>query len=92
MPGQPKGAIMPDTGLTSPPLRELAHRTSSGTDVTLLWNEHTGALTVSVRSRGTGAQFQFTAEPDQALHAFYHPYAYAAARAPRADAPLASRR
>ena len=64
---------MPDTGLTSPPLRELAHRTSSGTDVTLLWNERTGALTVSVRSRGTGAQFQFTAEPDQALHAFYHP-------------------
>ena len=42
---------MPATGLTSPPLRELAHRTSNGTDVTLFWNERTGALTVSSRGR-----------------------------------------
>jgi hypothetical protein len=83
---------MPATGLTSPPLRELAHRISSGTDVTLLWNERTRALTVSVRNPGTGAHFQFAAQPDEALHAFYHPYAYAAAqRLPRADAPLSSR-
>lgn len=82
---------MPATGLTSPPLRELARRTSSGIDVTLLWNERTGALTISVRNRGTGAHFQFAAQPDEALHAFYHPYAYAAAqRLPRADAPLSS--
>jgi|tagenome__1003787_1003787.scaffolds.fasta_scaffold20935394_1 hypothetical protein len=52
---------MPATGLTSPPLRELARRISSGTDVTLLWNERTGALTVSVRNHGTGSHFQFTA-------------------------------
>lgn len=83
---------MPATGLTSPPLRELAHRTSNGTDVTLFWNERTGALTVSVRDHGTGANFQFAAEPNRALHAFYHPYAYAAAQGlPRADAPLACR-
>jgi hypothetical protein len=69
---------MPSTGLTSPPERELAHRVSSGTDVTLFWNARTGALTVSVRNQGTGALFQFAAEPDQALHAFYHPHAYAA--------------
>lgn len=82
---------MPATGLTSPPLRELARRTSSGTDVTLLWNERTGALTISVRNHGTDAHFQFAAQPDAALHAFYHPYAYAAAqRLPRADAPLSS--
>jgi hypothetical protein len=83
---------MPATGLTSPPLRELARRISSGTDVTLLWNECTGALTVSVRNHATGAHFQFAAQPDEALHAFYHPYAYAAAqRLPRTDAPLSSR-
>lgn len=71
---------MPATGLTSPPLRELAHGTSNGTDVTLFWNER------------TGANFQFAAEPNRALHAFYHPYAYAAAQGlPRADAPLACR-
>ena len=83
---------MPATGLTSPPLRELARRISSGTDVTLLWNERTGALTVSVRNLGTGAHFQFAARPDEALHAFYHPYACAAAqRLPRADVRLSSR-
>jgi hypothetical protein len=83
---------MPVTGLTSPPLRELARRTSSGTDVTLLWNERTGALMISVRNHGTGAHFQFAAPPDKALHAYCHPYAYAAAqRLPRADAPLSSR-
>jgi hypothetical protein len=71
---------MPATGLTSPPLRELAHRISSGTDVTLFWNARTGALTVSVRNHDTGTNFQFAAEPDQALHAFYHPYAHAAAQ------------
>jgi hypothetical protein len=84
---------MPATGLTSPPLRELARRTSSGTEVTLLWNERTGALTVSVRSHGMGAHFQFAARPDEALHAFYHFFAYAAAqRLPRADAPQLSSR
>ena len=83
---------MPATGLTSPPLRELAHRFSSGTYVPLLWNERTGALTVSVRSHGTGAHSQFAARPDEALHVFHHPYAYAAAqRLPRADVPLSSR-
>ena len=71
---------MTATGLTSAPPRELAHRTSSGTDITLLWNERTGALTVSVRNPGTGGHFQFAAQPDQALYAFYHPYAYAAAQ------------
>jgi hypothetical protein len=83
---------MPATGLTSPPLRELARRISSGTDVTLLWNERTGALTVSVRNHGTGAHFQFATQPGEALRAFYQPYACAAAqRLPRADAPLSSR-
>jgi hypothetical protein len=82
---------MPATSLTSPSLRELAHRVSSGTDVTLLWNQRTGALTVSVCNHGTGGHFQFATQPDQALYAFYHPYAYAAAQdLPRTDASLAS--
>ena len=64
---------MPATGFTHPLLSELAHRVSSGTDVTLSWNERTGAPAVSVRNRGTGALVQFAAAPDKALHAFYHP-------------------
>lgn len=83
---------MPATGLTSPPPRELAHRISSGTDVSLLWNERTGALTVSVRNPAIGAQCQLAAQADEALHACCHPYAYAAAqRLSRADALLSSR-
>ncbi len=83
---------MKATGLTSPPLRELAQRVSSGTNVTLMWNERTGALTVSVRNHHTGAHIQFAAAPGKALHAFYHPYAYAAAQGlPRPGAPIASR-
>jgi hypothetical protein len=76
--GQSQGAIMPVTSLTGAPLRELAHRVSSAADVSLWWNERTGALTVSVRDHGTGAHFQFAAQPDKAMDAFYHPYAHAA--------------
>ena len=80
------------TSLTNPALRELAHRASSGTDVTLFWNQRTGALTVSVRNPRTGAGTHIAVEPEQALYAFYHPYAYAAAQGPpRTGAPLASR-
>lgn len=71
---------MSATSITSPPLRELAHRENGGSDVTLFWDERTGALTVSVCNHGTGTNFQFAAEPDRALHAFYHPYTHAAAQ------------
>ena len=54
---------MPATGFTHPLLSELAHRVSIGTDVTLSWNERTGAPAVSVRNRGTGALVQFTPRP-----------------------------
>jgi hypothetical protein len=47
-------------------------------ETTLSWNQHTGAVTVSVRNRASGGHLQFAAAPDQALYAFYHPYAYAA--------------
>ena len=69
---------MPATSLTDSPLRELAHRVSSGAEITLLWNEPTGAVTVSVWNRGSGQQTEFAAAPARALEAFYHPYAYAA--------------
>ena len=58
--------------------RELAHRINDGIHVTLLWNEDTGALTVTVLDAKTGAAFEIPAEPQNALEAFNHPYAYAA--------------
>jgi hypothetical protein len=76
---------MPATSLTDSPLRELAHRVSSGAEITLLWNESTGAAAVSVWNRDSGQQVKFAAAPARALEAFYHPYAHAASRRVRWD-------
>ena len=69
---------MPATSLTYSPLRELARRVSSGAEMTLWWNERTGAVTVWVWNRDSGQQMEFAAAPARALEAFYHPYAHAA--------------
>jgi hypothetical protein len=52
---------------------------SSGAEITLFWNERTGAVIVSVRNRDSGQHLEFAAAPAKALDAFYHPYAHAAA-------------
>jgi hypothetical protein len=61
------------------PLRELAHRTSDGLDVTLLWQPANDELTVCVCDQRRGAYFEVRPEPHLALDVFYHPYSYAAA-------------
>lgn len=71
---------MPGTSLTESPLRELASRVCGGAEITLSWNERTGAVTVAVRSRDSGRHLEFTAAPAKALEAFYHPFAHAASR------------
>lgn len=70
---------MPATGIIHPPLRELARRISNAVEVTLYWHERSGAPVVSVFDRNSGAYAQFATEPGNAMHAFNHPYAYAAA-------------
>jgi hypothetical protein len=74
------GAIMASTDLPAVRLHELARRVTGGVEVTLFWDERTDTTTVSVWNWGSGASLQFDADPDQARHAFYHPYSYAAAR------------
>jgi hypothetical protein len=59
-------------------IRELAERESDGIHVLLLWHPRENALTVSVDDTRLGDRFQLAVAPDRALHAFYHPYAYAA--------------
>lgn len=56
--------------------RELAERTSNGTRVRLLWRHGTRHLWVEVREPDAAA-LAFTVQPERALDAFYHPYAYA---------------
>ena len=59
-------------------LRELAQRRSDGIEVTLLWNEHTDRLTVTVHEARTSDFFELRAVSDRTLDVFYHPFAYAA--------------
>jgi hypothetical protein len=63
-----------------PARRELASRESDGVRVLLLWHPRDDALTVSVEDSPSGNRFEFAVERDQGLDAFYHPFAYAAAR------------
>jgi hypothetical protein len=60
------------------PLREeLDHRESDGIEVSLLWSRADGSLAVAVRDARTGERFELRVEPEQALDAFRHPFAYA---------------
>ena len=58
--------------------RELAARENDGIHVLLLWHPPGNTLTVSVDDARLGDRFQVAVAPDRALHAFYHPFAYAA--------------
>jgi len=60
---------------------ELAHRAGDGLVVLLLWNRADGELKVVVDDLRTGGSFELAAgDGKQALDAFHHPFAYAAAR------------
>ena len=69
---------MPATEAIHPSLRELARRVDCAVEVTLYWHERSGSIAVSVFERNSSSYVQFAAEPERAMHAFYHPYAYAA--------------
>jgi hypothetical protein len=57
--------------------RELARRTGDGVDVTLLWEQATGVVTVCVTDEKCDSYFELHPRPEQALDCFYHPYFYA---------------
>ena len=73
-------------------IRELAERTSNGTLMRLLWLQGTRELWVEVYEPELDVTIVIPAEPDSALEAFHHPYAYAAAHGvlPLAGEPLAA--
>ena len=58
-------------------MTELAHRSSNGIDVSLLWSPTTNRLIVSVADESTGDRFTVDAPRDKALDVFNHPVAYA---------------
>lgn len=57
--------------------RELAARENDGIHVQLLWHPDENAVTVTVADERAGERFRLPIAPDQALDAFYHPFAYA---------------
>ena len=61
---------------------ELAHRESDGIEVTLVWDTGVDGRTVYVLDSRSGEQLIVPVERDNPLDVFYHPFAYAAARAP----------
>lgn len=67
---------MPTT--TNPAMHELDQRSNDGIDVRLLWNSLTNGVSVAVEDQRTGEFFELdVVDPEDALIAFYHPYAYA---------------
>jgi hypothetical protein len=60
-------------------IRELDRRKSDGIEVTLGWNPRTNRVLVSVIDEREGDSFQVEVRAEDAIDAFNHPYAYAAA-------------
>jgi len=62
-----------------PKMRELHSRTNDGIHIRLLWGPNDGRVAVTVADTKTGGRFAFeVAERERALHAFRHPFSYAA--------------
>ena len=68
--------------------RELAHRSSNGIEVTLLWGPSTGEVVVEVIDHSAAEAFELAVPSENALDAFHHPYAYAAMRGVEYEAQL----
>jgi hypothetical protein len=61
------------------PTRELAQRLTGGVEVLLLWYPDIDLVELSLQDRATGGGLRVEVAPEDAIDAFYHPYAYASA-------------
>ena len=55
---------------------ELAHRTGSGIEVSLLWRRVDDSIALRLVEVATGVEFELRVPSEDALDAFYHPYTY----------------
>ncbi len=67
--------------------RELDARAAEGIDVRLFWHPSTDILSISVFDSTRKESFELVVDPDEALDAFHHPFAYAAFRGVSFEAP-----
>ena len=70
---------------TSQPTRELAQRLTGGVEVILLWHPDIDSVELVLEDRATGAGCEVEIAPEDALDAFYHPYAYVSRCAVRGE-------
>lgn len=77
---RPTGA--PDYNAAGAPARELAQRRSGEVDVLLLWHPDLDRVELCVLDLTTGVSVHIDVDPEKALDAFNHPYAYVTRRTP----------
>ena len=58
--------------------RTLAQRTGAGLEVTLYWSAQDDLVTVRVVDVFADECFEMSVDPDRAMFAYNHPFAYAA--------------
>jgi hypothetical protein len=75
-----KKTKMREPAVSDRPRLELAHRVGDRIEVQLVYMPSDGTVAVLVHEVSTGIYFELPVEPDQALNAFYHPFAYATLR------------
>jgi hypothetical protein len=65
-----------NTGTICRPGRELAHRVSGGIEVTLYWCAADNSTSIEVWQPASEERLAFVVPREQALDAFYHPFAH----------------
>ena len=58
------------------PRRELARRVSGGFEVTLYWSSFDNSTSIELWQHASAETFAFDIPREQALDAFYHPFAH----------------
>jgi len=58
-------------------IRELAERTSNGTQIRLYWRQGTRELWVELWEPELDITIEIPTEPERALDTYHHPFAYA---------------
>jgi hypothetical protein len=69
--------LAPQTTIDMPhPRLELARRASGGIEVTLYWTAHDNSTSIEVWQPASEETLVFGVAREQALEAFYHPFAH----------------
>jgi hypothetical protein len=77
-PGAAAATVLAMQTSTPTSRRELAHRVADQIEVQLLWSADDDTVSVAVCDHRDGVVFELPVAPERALHAFHHPFAYAA--------------